>query len=102
MASSRPRYPDPPLYWRKRVLLKHTDRLLADHLRVGWDSVDKCPDYQINLYPSDLCRIVGEAGFKRIWSIPRALQGEACSEEREPDEHGICPPPNSHSPDSPQ
>ncbi|KAJ1475119.1 hypothetical protein T484DRAFT_1829678 [Baffinella frigidus] len=52
------------------------------------DSVDKCPDYQINLYPSDLQRIVGEAGFRRLWSIPLALKGEKCSEDMEPEEHG--------------
>jgi len=51
-------------------------------------SVDKCPDYQINLYPSDLERIVGEKGFKRLWSIPRALKGEECSEDTESEDHG--------------
>jgi len=51
------------------------------HWTTRIDSVDKAPDYQINLFPSDLQRIVGDAGFKRIWSIPRGLEGLDCTEE---------------------
>lgn len=60
------------------------------HWTTRIDSVDQAPDYQINLYPSDLRNIVGEAGYRRIWSIPLGLDGEAagCTEEIDPDDHG--------------
>jgi hypothetical protein len=58
------------------------------HWTTRIDSVDQAPDYQINLYPSDLRNIVGEAGYRRIWSIPLGLEGGACTEEKDPDDYG--------------
>jgi hypothetical protein len=60
---------------------------------VAWttrvDGVDSAPDYQINLYPSDLQRIVGDEGFRKICNLPLALtQGISVEDGKDAEEHG--------------
>jgi len=59
------------------------------HWSTRIDSVDRCPDYQINLYPSDLARIVGAEGYKRIFNLPFALAAPQQTELLEPEHTGL-------------
>lgn len=56
------------------------------HWTTRIDSVDKCPDYQINLYPSDLARIVGWKGYTKIFNLPFKIDDPNFESNLEPED----------------